>query len=155
MTHPRAKHAEIEREERRRKVAGILLSGVTDQSAIAKQFNVDRSTISRDIKIIEERWRADAAADIATAKGQDLQRIERLIAALWPAATKGQWLAVDRITALLSRKAAMLGYDAPKRVEGKFDIETRRAAERVAAELGLSVDEVLDEAERILKVVTA
>ena len=155
MTHPRAKQAEIEREDRRRKVAAILLSGVTDQVQIAKQLGVSQPTIHRDVKAIEERWREQAAADIAAAKGQDLQRIERLIAALWPDAINGKWLAVDRITALLSRKAAMLGYDAPKKVEGKFDIETRRAAERVAAELGLSVDEVLDEAERILKGVTA
>lgn len=155
MTHPRAKQQEIEREDRRRKVAAILLSGVTDQVQIAKQLGVSQPTIHRDVKAIEERWREQAAADIATAKGQDLQRIERLIAALWGDAIAGKWLAVDRITALLSRKAAMLGYDAPKRVEGKFDIETRRAAERVAAELGLSVDEVLDEAERILKGVTA
>lgn len=155
MTHPRAKQQEIEREDRRRKVAAILLSGVTDQVQIAKQLGVSQPTIHRDVKAIEERWRDQAAADIAAAKGQDLQRIERLIAALWGDAIAGKWLAVDRITALLSRKAAMLGYDAPKRVEGKFDIETRRAAERVAAELGLSVDEVLDEAERILKGVTA
>jgi hypothetical protein len=148
MTHPRAKHAEIEREERRRKVAGILLSGVTDQSVIAKQFGVDRTTIGRDIKAIEEAWRDQAAADIATAKGQDLQRIERLIAALWGDAINGKWLAVDRITALLSRKAAMLGYDAPTKSEQTINFQNAAAA--VAAELGLDPGDVLAEAEKII-----
>lgn len=155
MTHPRAKQQEIEREDRRRKVAAILLSGVTDQVQIAKQLGVSQPTIHRDVKAIEERWRDQAAADIATAKGRALSQIHRMIAALWPKALQGDEGAINQIRQLLQREAAMLGYDAPKRVEGKFDIETRRAAERVAAELGLSVDEVLDEAERILKGVTA
>lgn len=148
MTHPRAKQQEIEREDRRRKVAAILLSGVTDQVQIAKQLGVSQPTIHRDVKAIEDRWREQATADIATAKGQDLQRIERLIAALWGDAINGKWLAVDRITSLLSRKAAMLGYDAPAKSERTIHLRT--AAEQISAMTGIDVGDVLAEAERIL-----
>ncbi len=148
MTHPNAKQQEIEREARRRKVAAFLLSGVTDQTAIAKQLNVSQPTISRDVRAIEEQWRGDAAADIAVAKGQDLQRIERLIAALWSDAINGKWLAVDRITSLLGRKAAMLGYDAPTKSERTINFQA--AAEQIATELGLDPGDVLAEAERIV-----
>lgn len=153
MTHPRAKQQEIEREGRRRKVAAILLSGVTDQVQIAKQLGVSQPTIHRDVKAIEERWREQAAADIAAAKGQDLARIERLIAALWGDAIAGKWLAVDRITALLSRKAAMLGYDAPTKSERTINLQS--AADQIAAELGLDAADVLAEAQRILAGVDA
>jgi hypothetical protein len=117
MTHPRARQAEVEREARRVLVARLLLSGVSDQSAIAKQANVDRSTISRDIKAIEAQWRAEAVADVAAAKGQDLARIERMIAGLWTQAIAGHLGAIDKTVKLLERKARMLGYDAPEKMQ--------------------------------------
>lgn len=113
MTHPRAKSDELEREARRRKVAAILLSGVSNQTAIAEQLGVDQSTISRDIKRIEADWQAEAVQDIAAAKGKDLQRTERLIQALWQDAIKGKWLATDRVLSLMQHRAKLLGLEAP------------------------------------------
>ena len=121
MTHPNDRQKEIDREALRRQVAGILLSGArVTQTQLAEQFGVDQATISRDIKAIEAEWREEAIADIATAKGHDLQRIERLIAAIWQQATKPgveQLDAIGQIRQLLQRKAAMLGYDAPEKKE--------------------------------------
>ena len=148
MTHPRAKQQEIDREYRRRQVAAFLLAGLSDQVEIAGRLGVSQPTIHRDVKAIEERWREEASADIATAKGQDLERIECLIAALWGDAINGKWLAVDRITTLLTRKAAMLGYDAPTKSERTINLQS--AADQIAAELGLDPGDVLAEAQRIL-----
>lgn len=117
MTHPNARHKEIERDARRAKVAKLLLGGVTNQADIAAQLDVDQSTISRDIKVIEAEWRERAAEDIAKAKGKDLARAERLIQALWPAAIKGTWLATDRVLALMQHRAKLLGLEAPIKQE--------------------------------------
>jgi predicted transcriptional regulator len=125
MTHPNARAAETERHARRAKVTSILLSGVANQTAIAEQLGVNQATISRDIRIIEGEWRKEAVANVAEAKGQDLQRLERLIAATWDDARKGHLGAIDRVVKLLERRAKMLGYDAPEQLNLGGDLTQR------------------------------
>lgn len=125
MTHPRRRGKEVEIEARRARVASLLLAGVSDQSKIAEQVGVDRTTISRDIKQIEQRWQLAAVQDIAAAKGKDLERIERLIAALWEDARKGKWLATDRVLALMQHRAKLLGLEAPAKQDITMDAGVR------------------------------
>ena len=113
MTHSHDRMDEVEREARRAQVARLLLAGVTDQRAIAEKLGVSQPTISRDIKHIEKDWQQAAVQDIAAAKGKDLARTERLIAALWESAIKGKWLATDRVLALMQHRARLLGLEAP------------------------------------------
>ena len=148
MTHPRARQAEIERESRRRQVAAILLSGITDQTIIANQLKVDRSTISRDIKAVELQWREATIADVNEAKTTDLLRIDRMITSAWTAATKGDTRAIGEIRQLIKLRADIIGYAAPSKIEGTFSV--RVMAEQVAAELGLDPGDVIAEAERII-----
>jgi predicted transcriptional regulator len=124
VTHPSARQSEIEREARRKRVASLLLAGVRDQTRIAEQLGTSQPTVSRDIKAIEAEWAASAVQDIAAAKGHDLERIERLIAALWGDAIKGKWLATDRVLALMQHRAKLLGLEAPERLDlsGKVGI---------------------------------
>jgi predicted transcriptional regulator len=139
MTHPNARQSEIEREARRARVAALLLAGVRDQTRIAEQLGVSQPTISRDIKAIEARWAQEAVQDIAAAKGQDLERIERLIQALWQDAIRGKWLATDRVLNLMQHRAKLLGLEAPKNVN--ITLEVQRLVEKVAAEDGMTNDE--------------
>src|SRR4051795_10292474 len=97
MTHPGARADETERQARRRHVTSILLSGVANQTVIAEELGVNQGTISRDIKVIEAEWRAQSVADIGEARGQDLQRIDRLLAGIWDQARKGHLGAIDRV----------------------------------------------------------
>lgn len=151
MTHPNARQAEVEREARRRKVAALLMAGVSDQTTIAEQLGVSNATISRDIKVIEAEWQAAAVQDIAAAKGKDLQRTERLIQALWQDAIKGKWLATDRIIALMQHRAKLLGLEAPQKREDTHRIEIMSIVEGIAESTGLDTAEILAEAERIVK----
>lgn len=151
MTHPNRRKHEVEMEARRRKVAAILLSGVSDQRTIADQLGVDRSTISRDIKAIEKQWQESAVQDIAAAKGKDLQRTERLIQALWQDAIKGKWLATDRVISLMQHRAKLLGLEAPQKREDTHRIEILSIVEGIAESTGLDTAEILAEAERIVK----
>ena len=109
--HPLSREKQRETAERRAKVSALRLAGVRDQRSIARQLGVSQPTISRDFDVLDKLYQERAAQDIAAAKGLDLERIEELITALWPAAKKGQWLAVDRIVALMERKARLLGLD--------------------------------------------
>lgn len=120
--------------DRQVKVAQLRLSGVTDQRRIADALNVSQSTISRDFAELDARFRTVAAQDIATAKGIDLERIDALIVGIWAKAKAGNLEVIDRVDKLLARRAKLLGLDAPKKVEDVTDY--RKAAERVAAELG-------------------
>lgn len=148
MTHPLARQQEIEREARRRQVAAILLSGIRDQTIIASQLHVDRSTISRDIKYIEGEWRAATISDVNEAKTIDLLRIDRMIASAWTAATKGDTRAIGEIRQLIKLRADIIGYAAPAKFEGTVNVKLM--AEQVAAELGLDPGDVIAEAERII-----
>lgn len=119
------RHSEIEREARRRRVTSILLSGVTNQTAIAEELGVGQATISRDIRFIEAEWRQEAVSNVAEAKGQDLQRLDRLIAGTWDQARKGHLGSIDRVVRLLERRAKMLGYDAPEQLNLGGDLTTK------------------------------
>ncbi len=114
MTVAIAKRQEII--ERRARVAALRLGGMRDQSRIAAHLGVSPPTIHRDCRILDAQWRAHAVADVATEKGLDLDRLECLIAAVWPEAMRGNLPAVDRLTRLLERKAKLLGLDAPERM---------------------------------------
>lgn len=103
--------------ERQRKVAAYVRGGISDQTRIAKLLGVSQPTISRDMAAINEHFRAAAVQDISVAKGKALERLEAMMAGLWPEASSGKWLAVDRATKLIEVEAKILGYDAPSRTE--------------------------------------
>ncbi len=102
--------------ERRARVAALRLSGLRDQCRIAAHLGVSPPTIHRDGKALDAEWREQAVADVATEKGLDLDRLEHLIAAVWPEAVRGNLPAVDRVIRILERKAKLLGLDAPERM---------------------------------------
>ena len=106
-----------EREARLKQVAALRLAGVRDQQTIAQRLGVSAATMCRDFAEVDARWRKESVADIDAAKGQDLERLEAMLLGIWQDATKGKWLAVDRALRILERRAAMYGYDAPKRSE--------------------------------------
>jgi predicted transcriptional regulator len=73
-------------EERRRQVASLLSKSVTE-TQIAKQLNVDQSTISRDVKVLKEisqRFVYDLAkSDLAYYYKQSTDGIEEAKKELW------------------------------------------------------------------------
>jgi hypothetical protein len=143
MTHPNARAAEVAKEARRRKVAAMLLAGVTDQTTIAGKVGCDRTTVCRDVKAIEADWRERVAADVQGAKGKDDARLERLYAAAFAKATKGDVGAINACVKILARRAAMWGYDAPTK------IDLRTYAEELARQTGVAAGDILATAETI------
>ena len=139
MTHPRARTSATDIEARRRKVASALLAGSDNFTSIAKELGVSKPTISRDVKAIEEQWRAEAMQDISAAKGRDLKRTDRMIGALWPKALNGNERAAKMVLDLMQHRAKLLGLNAPEKreltgMEGEpLTIQIHRVVKEVAS----------------------
>lgn len=78
------KRNSLRRDERRAIVARRYLQGVF-QSDIAEEVGVTQSTVSKDIKYIQEQWRSSALIDFNEAKQRELERIDALEEQAWKA----------------------------------------------------------------------
>lgn len=71
-------------ENRRRLIARLFCEGITNQFAIVDalaarhKIEVDRSTVSRDLKVIEAEWKAETTGAIETMKAQFKARYETI-----------------------------------------------------------------------------
>lgn len=107
--------------ERRAKVAALRLHGTRNQTQLAQLLGVSQATISGDFAALDEAWRERANVDHAKQRGEDLERIEAMIDGLWPQASKGGYLSVDRVVMLMERRAKLLGLDAPTKQQVSGD----------------------------------
>lgn len=112
-----AKKDEIE--QRRVQVAHLLKGGV-DRRGIAKTLGISLATVWRDAVLLRRRWREEQAAEIADAAALDLARIDDCIIAITNPVRSGNLAAIKVLVSLLERRAAILGYDAPKRIEQRL-----------------------------------
>ena len=145
MASSTQRRAEVARQQvaRQQAVAALRLGGVRHQRVIAERLGVDQATISRDLAALDELYRERAAEDIAAAKGEDLDRLDVLLDALWEQATgpKAKAHVVDRILAIMDRRAKLLGLDAPVKNEhsgadgGPIQHEVVDARERLKARI--------------------
>lgn len=71
MARPRTK---IQRESDRTTIANLILKHWT-QEEIAAFLEIDQSTVSRDIKVIEQRWRESSIRDFELDRAMELDRI--------------------------------------------------------------------------------
>lgn len=137
--------------ERRRDVAGLLRQGMTERE-IARRLGVHHVTVCHDVGALKAEWRAAASADRDIWIQAELGKLQELEAVCWGVVysdARGRLGAVDRIVAILARRAALLGLDAATRLDVRHDITTR--AVQLAREYDLPLDEVLAEIHAILQ----
>src|SRR5262249_55939864 len=82
---PRSTAQELAIESRRCQVAELFLRGIKRQSELARRVGVDRSTVSRDLKALNARWKEAAVRDLDAAKGQELEHIDEMQREYWHA----------------------------------------------------------------------
>src|SRR5262245_48717225 len=75
--------------ERRRKVTARYIRGET-QWSIARAFEVDQATISRDLAAIRNEWLASSLRDFDEARAFELARIDEVERAAWDGWRKSQ-----------------------------------------------------------------
>lgn len=77
-------------------------------------------------------------------RAMELERIDAMLEAQWPAARGGHLRAQEMVLRLMERRAKYLGLDAPQQFEDVTK-KVQTEAGRIAAELGLPVEQVLRE----------
>jgi hypothetical protein len=70
--------------ERRAKVAALYLEG-QPQAEIARRLKVNQSTISRDLAVCRQEWRAGMLRDFDERQAEELAKLDRLEAEAWAA----------------------------------------------------------------------
>jgi hypothetical protein len=75
--------------ERRKTVASLYLRGKF-QSEISNEVKVDRCTISRDLKVIEEEWLKSGVMDLNAAKARELAKLDEIERQAWDAWEKSR-----------------------------------------------------------------
>jgi hypothetical protein len=122
--------------------AGIGYQGIADRLGYAGPSGAYKAVEAALYKTLQQP--ADEL------RGLELERLDALHAAVWPAAIRGNLRAVDRVLKIMKRRAALLGLDAPKKHHNAAATTMAAMAERMAADMGLDVTSVLAEARRIL-----
>lgn len=106
----------VDAEERRARVATLLLGHKTVRQ-IAAEVGASRATVARDVQAVRAEWRERRLADVDQHIAEELARLAAIEAAVLPQAQEGKLIAVDRALAIMQRRAALLGLDAPQRRE--------------------------------------
>lgn len=144
--HNKADQNVIEATERQRQAVELRKAGGSFEE-IARQLGYkDPSGAYRAVRTALRKTIQQPADEL---RQLEVARLDALLVGLWSDARKGDVAKIDRVLKIMQRRADLLGLDAPKRVDAT--IEVRQEAERLALETGLSVEEILAEAECIVR----
>ncbi len=117
--------------------------------AIGQALGISHVQARRDVEWVLADLNRQTRSVAENYRRLQLERLNDMLLALWPAVRQGDPTAIHRALAVMEREAKLLGLDAPAKVE--WQLQLRREAESIAGELGLDVEEVMAEAERIAK----
>jgi hypothetical protein len=116
---------------RRAKALELRLAGRTFDEIAAELDYADRTTAYR---AVERALTGLGRHDAEQLRDLDLARLERLFAAVWPAASAGELDAVDRALKIIERRGRILGYERPSLVH--IDTDTTHIAAPVDNPIG-------------------
>lgn len=99
--------------EARRTEVAELLRARSSQRQIARALGVGLGTAARDTAAVRAEWRAQRLATMDELVAEELARLDRAEAVVWPLVLAGALPAVDRLLAIQERRARLLGLNAP------------------------------------------
>lgn len=82
-----------------------------DFREIGRRLNCSKSQAQRDVAHALEEAKAAVLADATDLKAEDLDRLNALLTTLW--VKRSELGAIDRILAVMQRRAKLMGLDAP------------------------------------------
>ena len=146
------------REQRQILALELRLTGKS-YTEIAHTLGVSEAQAWWDVKKELDRERARSEKKVPKVRKLELERLDRMLEKLWPLATTGipildakgnpvkdkhgeifvriDKLAVDRVIKIMERRAALLGVDAPKKIQKYEDPDGKKL------DVNLGADEVL------------
>jgi orotate phosphoribosyltransferase-like protein len=80
----------------------------TGYVAIAKELNC---SLAHAHKLVQRAMARITDPDAEEVRKLELQRLDEMQSGLWPAATNGAYLSVDRVLGIMQRRAALMGLD--------------------------------------------
>lgn len=140
----------LQAEDRRRQVAALLRQGYREIQ-IARQLGVAPSTVSKDATRLRAEWRQLRDRDRDAWIETELAKLDAAEAEAWRFVAEGgrpRLFGLDRVLAVMDRRARLLGLDAPTKIDIAQSVKDR--AEAVAREHDLDVAEVMAEMEAVL-----
>ncbi len=103
--------------ERRRAAVQLRIAGHS-WDAIARQLGYDsKASAYTDVRRALEKAVTKLAIPLEAHRQLELDRLDAMQNALWPAALDGETKAIDTALRLMDRRARLLGLDAPQRHE--------------------------------------
>lgn len=103
--------------QRRAQAIALRLAGMDYQTIAERLGYADRGAASKDVyRALEANLEAEAAA-AATLRELEVQRLDRMQAAAWAKAAKGDLKAIETVLKIIDRRARLLGLDRPARTE--------------------------------------
>jgi len=119
----------VERDERRRKVAILLIAGVTTNN-IAETVAVNRKTVLLDSKAIRAEWAAARIEAYDRYAAEQLVILAEVQRANWEATMRGDTKASTTVLRVCDQRARLLGLYAPlhldvrdERLQSKSDFD--------------------------------
>jgi hypothetical protein len=94
---------------------------------IAARLGVAPATAYRRVRHALDQINERNVEDAGTLRALEMLRLDELQNAIWQQAIDGDGKALDRILAIMARRAKLLGLDAPQRQETKVRINPQDA----------------------------
>lgn len=118
--------------ERERRVLELRRAGVSFDLIATQVGYRDRGAAYKAYKRALARTLQQPAAEL---RDLEVDRLDRLLTAVWPKALRGDLAAVDRVLRVAERRARLLGLDAPVSVVSARAPAPDLEVEQVAAEI--------------------
>src|SRR5574341_199744 len=123
--------------ERRKQLVQLVLAGV-DWATIADRLNyASPGAACTDYRRAKQASQVELNRSVEEARWMEVDRIDRLQAAVWPKALKGDTRAADTCHRLIMSRCDLLGLKAPTQIQlsARLDLESAVVAEAVIAAL--------------------
>ncbi|MGW2936063.1 hypothetical protein ACWDA7_30395 [Streptomyces sp. NPDC001156] len=114
---PASKAQQAKTADRRAKAIALRLAGVDWQTIADRLDYSDRGAACKDVTRALERNLVEEAQQVAVLRQVTVERYDRLQAAYWPKALRGDIKAAEIVLKVLAQRAKIEGTDAPQKVE--------------------------------------
>jgi len=114
---PASKAQRAKTAQRRAQAIALRLAGASYEQIAQQLGYASRSAAYTDIDRALRKGLAEQERDGALLRQQELERLDRLQAGIWPRAISGDYRAADTALRIIDRRCKLLGLDAPQRVE--------------------------------------
>lgn len=128
--------------ERQREVLKLRTQGLTFQE-IADRLGYKGRTGVYDA--FRKALQATIQEPADEARRVEVERLDKLIAAIWSEAMAGKLFAIDRVLMIMDRRAKLLGLDAPQKVDIQGDVQ------RIADQIGITEAEAVAIADQVIR----